>query len=77
MDNTGRRTGLVGEITIWILDIVKFEMDIHMEIPNMQLEMKVWSSEERSGIETKICSAIHSSYKYLSSAYWLLTGNLV
>lgn len=34
MDGTGRRTGLVGEMIIWILDIVRFEvlLEIHMEV---------------------------------------------
>lgn len=44
MDKTGRRTGLVGKMTIWILDIVKIEINIHLGIPSEQLEI-VWSSE--------------------------------
>lgn len=40
MDNTGRRTGLAEERIIWILDIVRSEMDIHVEI----LSKQVWSS---------------------------------
>lgn len=32
MDNTGRRIGLAEERIIWILDIVRFEMDIYVEI---------------------------------------------
>lgn len=44
MDNTGRRTGLVGKMTVWILDIVKIEINIHLGIPSKQLEI-VWSSE--------------------------------
>lgn len=45
MDNTGRRTGLVRKVTVWILDIVKIEVDSHMGLPSKQLEMKVWSTE--------------------------------
>lgn len=44
MDNTGRRTSLVGKMTVWILDIVKIEINIHLGIPSKQLEI-VWSSE--------------------------------
>ena len=29
MDNTGRRTSLVGKMTVWILDIVKIEININ------------------------------------------------
>lgn len=43
MDNTGRRTGLVVEMIIWIVNIVRFEVDICVEIPSKQLEMKIWS----------------------------------
>lgn len=36
MDKMGRRTGFVGKMTIWILDIVKIEINIQLGIPSKQ-----------------------------------------